>query len=804
MKLSGRCIILFLLLWGALALLSQWIRICPTWPLWLPAAVTAVVMEFLVFLYRYERGAVTPGRARTIVALRIFTAVLLLWILIEPTWVRKTLREPQRQVVVVIDDSASMHLQDDGTTAPRIALAEKALAEAKVFEQLGKTLKVHTIRAARSVQEGTSESPAGWADSTDLAGALNYVLEQIPPDELAGVILASDGRHNRPERVEDVARRFGILDAPVGVLAVGAEEPPRDAAVVSVSAPEAIHLGDRMRINAKVKFDGYKGRKAKVVLRQGDTILEERVVEIPQDHHREDLRFIHLPKEGGVGDYEIEIGKLDGERFDDNNQSAFETSITDARTNVLIIDSHPRWEFRYLRNLFYGRDKSVHLQYVLFHPDRIEEQQNQNIPASATRPYGEAQATQLPTGEEEWRKFDVIILGDVERDSISDETWKIISRCVNERAALLVMVAGQRSMPHALVSAEARALVPVEMEWTNREYFSSAPEAFRWNLTAEGQSHPITQQSLGISSNEQMWAGFPEVSWRHPTSKVKEGAEVLLTAAYPEDQSTSAASSLGLNKALEDLSKKREQEAKHALLVTRQTGKGKVALLLTDRTWRLREGAGDVFHHRFWGNLVRWGAGPTLRAGGKQVRLGTDQLTYTPDDKIIITARLRDAKMAPVAGARIQAELLKDGKVVSTLELNEIEKSNGLYEADAATIQQAGNYQIRLKGTAVDTAAAADGLKEISTRIQLVSSRGPVEMAETTLNAALLETIASLSGGKVVDLKNAGSLPPLFLGNRSQREEIRETSLWDNVWVLSLLALALTAEWVLRRAGGLP
>ena len=51
-------------------------------------------------------------------------------------------------------------------------------------------------------------------------------------------------------------------------------------------------------------------------------------------------------------------------------------------------------------------------------------------------------------------------------------------------------------------------------------------------------------------------------------------------------------------------------EAANALLVTRQTGKGKVALLLTDRTWRLREGAGDLYHHRFWGNLVRWGAGP--------------------------------------------------------------------------------------------------------------------------------------------------------------------------------------------------
>ena len=89
-----------------------------------------------------------------------------------------------------------------------------------------------------------------------------------------------------------------------------------------------------------------------------------------------------------------------------------------------------------------------------------------------------------------------------------------------------------------------------------------------------------------------------------------------------------------LTAALGELATRREAETNAALLVTRQSGRGKVALLLSDRTWRLREGSGDVYHHRFWGNLVRWGAGPTLRAGGERVRLGTDQLVYTPDDRI--------------------------------------------------------------------------------------------------------------------------------------------------------------------------
>jgi hypothetical protein len=72
------------------------------------------------------------------------------------------------------------------------------------------------------------------------------------------------------------------------------------------------------------------------------------------------------------------------------------------------------------------------------------------------------------------------------------------------------------------------------------------------------------------------------------------------------------------------------------------------------------------------------------------------------------------------------------------------------------------------------------------------------------LNLPLLETIADLSGGKVADLKSVDSLASLFLSDTDERLEVRETPLWDNPLVLLLLALPLAAEWILRRAGGLP
>lgn len=803
MKKFLRFPIVFIALLGLLFGISKIVRIAPDWPLWLVALGIAATVELILALYRYEAGAVTPQRARWIIGLRLLALGLLAWVLIEPVWVRKVAKKTQRQIVVVLDDSASMHLKDDGQGKTRLEIGEAALAEGKILEKLGEKLKVRTVRAARSIRAEGEAVAEGWGDATDLAAALGTVLEQVPPDELAGVLMVSDGRHNRPERVEDVARRFGILDAPVGMVAVGSAEPPKDASIISVKAPEAIHLGDRMRVTVEAKFDGYSGQRAKVSLKRGKDLLEEREIAIPQEHHREEIRFAQLPEKGGVGNYQVEITGLEGERFADNNAWEFETSITDARTHVLVVEGHPRWEFRYLRNLFYGRDKSVHLQYVLMHPDKVDGQQDASIPASASRPFGDAQATRLPASEEEWRKFDVIILGDLEPSAVDDKTWQIISRCVNERAALLVMAAGPRYMPHAISSEAGKALVPAEVDWGTRTYFSNAGEPFRFELTGEGQRHPITQQSSGETENRSVWSGFPELNWRHPVASLKEGAEVLLTAVTAGERQTISGGA-NLDNALDALATRREREAKAALLVTRQTGKGKVALLLTDRTWRLREGAGDLYHHRFWGNLVRWGAGPTLRAGGERVRLGTDQLTYTPDDKVKVTARLRDTDLRPVDDDSLSAKISLNGKTLTTVKMIAVANSNGLYEAELKPFANSGRYEVKIGSDKANALIRQDGTDSLGAGFRVVGSRGPIELAETTLNLPLLETVGQLSGGKVVLPARTADLIPLFLTDKDERLETRETALWDTVWVLALLAAVLTAEWVLRRAGGLP
>ena len=787
MKVILRGTAIFFVLLGVIILLSRWLEVNPFWPAWVIPLIGALGAELVFWSYRYERTAVSPRRGGWLLGLRLATLGLLLWILLQPVWSRFVEREIEREVIIMIDDSASMDLVDDGQTKTRLELAREQLEASGVLEELDGKVGIREIRAARRALMDDTTEVEGWDQATDLSGGLETVLDQVPPDQLAGVVLLSDGRHNRPGSVEDVARRFGILDAPIAVIPSGSDVPPKDAAIISVRSPDSVYLGDRIRVGALLKFDGYRGKKAKLQLFAGDKELDSREISIPQDNYREEVKFRHAPEEGGVGEYRVVLSGLEDETFENNNQWNFQTVVSDARTNVLLIDQHPRWEFRYLRNLFYGRDQSIHLQSVLLKPDRISGHTPPKVVASASRPFGDANATHLPESEDEWRKFDVIIIGDIGPDSLSNEQWNILSSCVKERAALLVLVAGPESMPHAFDSDVAKELIPVNYESSRRTFYGS-DETFRFALTNTGRNHPITAQVEGQMNNEKLWKEFPVIRWRHPVKGLQPGAEVLLYAEDANKKRTKVTSAESLEAALSEVAKRRVREAENALLVTRQTGSGKVAMLLADRTWRLREGVGDIYHHRFWGQLVRWGAGPNLRAGTETIRLGTDQLTYTGDDRVRIMTRLRDNNLNPIVDQDPVAEVTHEPGEVTQVPLKFRENSNGLYENLAGPFRRPGTYEVKVRD-------------EVITSFRVVGARSAVELSETTLNQPLLDSIARMSGGRVFD--GEGTLAELFLRGDETRTELRETSLWD-IWpVFLLLAILLTAEWVIRRRGGL-
>ncbi len=712
-------------------------------------------------------------------------------------------------------DAPSRTKVDDAALVSRATVAREALTrptgdgQRALIDQLRETYDVTVLRFGRTAAEVPQPDFAaeGTDDDfrlrTDVTGALEEATKRVPAESLAGVLMVGDGRHNADKPVDDAARSLGLTGAPVHAIAVGSAKGPKDAAFLKVEAPEAIYLGDKVKIRADVKADGMRGGQLKLTLSQGEKVLETQTVSVPEDTFRTSVRLAWTPEEKGIFPCTLKIEPVDGELFADNNKWEFETAVTDDRTNVLLVDAYPRWEFRYLRNLFYGRDKSVHLQYVLLNPDEITDQAALvPVLASATRKFGDAEATRLPESRDEWMKFDVIILGDVPPAAISTTTWETLEKCVGERGAMLVVVAGPRSMPHAHTAEIARKLLPAEFAPGNAPLTSGPEPSFSLRLTTEGKNSPILQQSPSQIENASIWAGLPDFMWRHPVRAVKPGAEVL-AYAEPAGRDFSNAGSTAEER-LTAFARQRQLEAEHALIVTSRFGLGKVALFNFDETWRLRYGVGDTYHHRLWGNLLRWGTPENLRAGSETVRLGTDKLTYETGDRVKILAKLTADGFRPETKADVTAVVTDPGgNPLTRRKLVYREGSSGLYEADLDPLPRTGRYRVELTGGDVDRLLRGGSVGKVETHFTQLATLNPVELGDLSLDTDTLRRVTSLSGGRIVAPAQAHTLAEAFGAGTKTVQQPRETTLWDN-WPVLLLALAaLTAEWIIRRKSGL-
>jgi len=705
----------------------------------------------------------------------------------------------------------------EGASRPRRELALEALRRKpsgtpalSLLEQLQVKYTLKFMQFGKEAVESGDPGAPPLAGSplrslSDVTGALTKLQGSYPPENLAGVVLLSDVRHNGPLPPEEIARRLGMQGSVICPVVVGSAAGTRDASILEVSHANSIFLGDRIRVKADLKFDRLAGRQAKVTFSRAGKVLKTETLEVPDETWRTSVQFDDTPETKGIFSWNVRIGPLEGEQFPQNNEWNFQAAVSDDRTNVLLIDNLPRWEFRYLRNLFDSRDKSVQLQYVLVHPDQVAgADPTPAIPAAAGRPFGQSEATRLPATPEEWRKFDVIILGDVSPEVVTPEIWKIIRDCVGNRGAMLVLIAGKDYLPHAFTNEVAQELIPVKYRPSQSDFMTPPEPLYRFSLTAEGRQIPIFSQSVDGFESARIWEQMPVLRWRHPHDGVKEGSQVLAwanpTAEEPGGGSSAAA---GTGKTSADpageLVRRKAMESKNALVVASQAGLGKVMMLNFDQTWRFRYGVGDTYHHRFWGQLLRWGAGESLPSGSPSVRLGTDALTYAPGQPVLITARLRDAQFRPVTDAKVKASILRDGQPVASRLLDYRPDSQGIYEGRIEGLVEPGNYSVNLSGSGVDPLVAADGQGPVSQGITISNESNPVEMADLTVDPGLAGRLAALSGGQVAGLTDAGTLADKFGPGTRTVVEQKETSLWDN-WIILLTAVsALTAEWILRR-----
>ncbi len=253
--------------------------------------LAAVLMGILAvlswWLYRRSPQGVSGVRRFFLTALRLSFLALLLAILLQPVLVLTLEREVPRTLPILLDRSGSMALED-GDGMSRLRRAEQALTTPEgsaMLRSLEKDLQLPRFTfGTDSLQEwdDSSEPLLPEGDRTALGEIVRKTMERYRGSPLAGVLLITDGGQNSGSPLGEAVRQ--MKDAGIPVYAVGVGDPAaRDVAIEGVEMREVLLADDAAPVTVKLRTQGMKGERGRVLFSLGGVDVAEEEVEIGED-----------------------------------------------------------------------------------------------------------------------------------------------------------------------------------------------------------------------------------------------------------------------------------------------------------------------------------------------------------------------------------------------------------------------------------------------------------------------------------------------------------------------------------------
>jgi hypothetical protein len=779
--------------------------------LWI--AVGTVALLLLLLLSRYELHLVSRRAGLTLLGTRVAALLVLVAALFEPIAERRYEEKIRGRIVLGVDLSESMATLDPVAAAgldsrqspaepsPAIARREIArrLVEGEWFEKIAADHDVDCVgfareatRAARSSLARSLHEASGSRDpsvlATDWSGVLAAALAEDQSAPTEAVVLLTDGRENA-HADEGEADRLAARGIPIYSVMIGSTAGPKDVAIASIKAPESVLKGDVASVVVTVKADGIPGVEVELVLERRGAPPLKQIVRGTADGSRPVVTF-RVPMERlGAEELAVKIGPVIGDARPDNDQRKVTVLVTDDKAKVLLVDAEARWEFRYLYHAL-ARDPRVTVEAVIFHQPRS---------TVSAETYKSAFPLPPRAGETDpLGAYDAIFLGDVDPGLMAAETFARLERFVAGRGGTLIMSAGPRSYPAKVLGLDVvRKLLPV-----------LDPKVIAFDVHEADPAHPSLAPGLAIvpvagalgawpmlnlgptpEQTQAVWAGLPRLPWAL-AGRVKPGASTLATVTGSE-----------------------AGPGADAVIAAGPYGLGKVLWIGTDATWRWRFRVGDTYHHRFWGQVVRWAAAGKLTGGNDWVRFGPDRAHLPEGEGPRLTARFADGVPGVSADLLAVARVFKgtgsppdrpraEGDAVAIVPLQGVPGQPRTFAA-AAPALAAGRYVARLVVPQVTDALGSKAGSPPEATLEIVP-RQTSEVVELTAARDPLDRLASTTGGQVFTADQAENLLGLLRDRTIVKTRTEETTLWDRPWALLLFFGIVTFEWVLRKRVGLP
>lgn len=685
-----------------------------------------------------KRIAWLEGLRFLLIAMAVFT-------LFQPEFVQQEIPDQANIVRVLCDESGSMETQDIATADGRTSRAEsiRGLQDPSTWKSAGDS--DFQVESFANTDEHRS---------TNLNSVLKEVIKN--PNGVQAVVLASDGDWNTGESPAEAARKLRQLGIPVYTIAAGSRQPLPDLAIERFDVPTFAVVGKPLRIPFSVRSTLPHPADVAVALNLPGEQAQTIHLNVPAFGEAESLVLWRPPK---VGDetVSIEIPKHTSDSIEENNQQSLPITVGYESLKVLMVDSFPRWEYRYTRNALL-RDPGVTVNTLLLQPD-----------FQGTGD-GKGYLKQFPAAESLF-EYDVVFLGDVglSADQLTPENCELLRQLVQNHAGGLVLLPGFRGYQNTLAKSVLEELSPVEMDpQLPKGVRSGTPAYFR--LTETGRSSLLTRFETNEETNANVWQALPGFYWHAATLRSKPGATTL-------GVHSSASNRFG----------------RVPLIATRSFGSGKVLFVGSDSAWRWRKGVEDLYHYRFWSQMVRWMAYQRSMAVGESLRV-----RFRPDrprsgDTVTLLVNAMADSGEPLQHGTISTQIqCPDGRTLSVNLTKESTEAWGLFRG--SFVAETGG-QFALKTQCQETNTTLDSLINVA--------GVPLEQIGQPARLDVLQEIASITQGSMVTPEDVPKVIAALQALPQPEPILRRYPMWSHpVWGIAMIGL-LGLFWTGRKYAGL-
>ena len=388
--------------------------------------------------------------------------------------------------------------------ASRIEIAKGLILkdQARLIQELQKQHKVRLYLVSNSARllaevdrpeevAGAIEKLRGveaTGSQSRLGDAIRQVLTELRGAPPSAIVLLTDGQTTEGEPLSKAAELAARKGVPLFTIGLGSAEPARDLELTELLVDDVVFVDDAVRFQAKLLARGFEGQKVQVRLKERDPgnpdpkaarELASTEVEAPADGQPKRVELVHRPKTTGERTFILEIDPQPRELQVENNRIERVVTVRKEKLKVLLVESEPRYEFRYLKN-YLEREETIDLSVVLLSSDpEYSEQDRSALPT-------------FPAAKDELFAYDVVIMGDADPGFLSHSQMQNLVEFVTEKGGGILFIAGESFNPLSYRGTPLEMLLPIELsDARNPTAVGNAISSYRPELTVEGRSSPI-------------------------------------------------------------------------------------------------------------------------------------------------------------------------------------------------------------------------------------------------------------------------------------------------------------------------